>query len=144
MKYAVTSESGMHIGLWNSRELALKVCSEYPDASIEELYTAKDCNAMVASAYEDASDIFSDGDDIHRDDYPEWFINRWDEFSSRTPADARADLERVRQEARKEALRGAAQVVECDCPIVCMNKTSCGVTAREKVLNLIEKGQTNG
>ena len=53
MKYAVTSESGMHIGLWNSRELALKVCSEYPDASIEELYTAKDYETLRAQVLEE-------------------------------------------------------------------------------------------
>ena len=68
-------------------------------------------NELIAAAYEDAFDTFSAGDDIHRDDYPEWFISRWEEFSSLTPDDARAAQAARDKRVREEALREAAEQV---------------------------------
>ncbi len=39
-RFAVYSVSGAHIGVWNTREAAEQVLSEYRDGRIEELYLA--------------------------------------------------------------------------------------------------------
>lgn len=126
-------------------------------------YTLTDlAQAMVAAAYEDAAEksggwIRGMTNALHN-----VFVHAgYDAFANRiqqildsmavdvpvkirasTPDDAKAALERVKQEARNEALREAAQsAFDCQNPFLA---PSARIAVRDSILAIIEKDATDG
>ena len=106
-------------------------------------YIRKDVSdAMVAAAYKNIAEVFSNHDVIRRDDYPEWFINRWETFLENTPADAQAALEHMVQKARKEGEKQGIQKAAnlCDTTKYYDFREKGAISSlRDEILSLIEE-----
>lgn len=111
---------------------------------------------LVAAAYEDAAEkcaqafathvteaIYGEAGNAARREaaanMAEYLLHQ---IQARTPDDAKAALERVKQEARNEALREAAQsAFDCQNPFLA---PSARIAVRDSILAIIEKDATDG
>jgi hypothetical protein len=95
----------------------------------EREYIRKDlAQAMVAAAYEDASELLPEA----------WGASRM-EMCSRTPADARAALDAMMAKAREDALREAAEVTDKFLMVTTSLDVEVVVDAKERILALIDR-----